>query len=61
MTFCCLYLIAEPDDADRKKKTSKSKTKGSIPKPGADSKPNISYPTVRLIKVNESTQIILGE
>lgn len=36
----------EPDDADRKKKTSKNKTKGSLPKPGADSKPNISYPTV---------------
>lgn len=37
---------AEPDDADRKKKTSKSKAKGSMPKPGSDSKPNISYPTV---------------
>lgn len=44
----CVKSI-EPDDADRKKKTSKSKVKGSMPKPGADSKPNISYPTVSLI------------
>lgn len=41
-----LLRFTEPDDADRKKKTSKSKVKGSIPKPGNDSKPNISYPTV---------------
>lgn len=43
-------MHTEPDDGDRKKKTSKSKAKGSMPKPGADSKPNISYPTVSIFQ-----------
>lgn len=43
-----LNIYAEPDDADRKKKSSKNKGKGSTPKPGSDSKPNISYPTVNI-------------
>lgn len=43
-----LFIYTEPDDADRKKKTSKTKAKGSTPKPGNDSKPNISYPTVNI-------------
>lgn len=49
---CCAAALrppTEPDDADRKKKTSKSKAKGSMPKPGTDSKPNISYPTVSVV------------
>lgn len=37
-------LPKEPDDPDRKKKTLKSKIKGSKPSHN-DSKPNISYPT----------------
>lgn len=39
-----LSSIAEPEDLDRKKKTLKSKIKGSKPS-HTDSKPNISYPT----------------
>ena len=39
-----MNLFAEPDDPDRKKKTLKSKIKGSKPSHN-DSKPNISYPT----------------
>lgn len=38
------HSIAEPEDLDRKKKTLKSKIKGSKPSHN-DSKPNISYPT----------------
>jgi P21-Rho-binding domain len=48
--FCCenkrwtykINHISEPDDADRKKKMLKSKSKS---KQSNDSKPNISYPT----------------
>lgn len=54
-------LPKEPDDADRKKKTSKSKAKGSMPKPGTDSKPNISYPTNFEHTVHVGFDAITGE
>ncbi|XP_031626653.1 serine/threonine-protein kinase PAK 1 isoform X3 [Contarinia nasturtii] len=54
-------LPKEPDDADRKKKTSKSKAKGSMPKAGTDSKPNISYPTNFEHTVHVGFDAITGE
>ncbi|XP_055319179.1 serine/threonine-protein kinase Pak isoform X2 [Sitodiplosis mosellana] len=54
-------LPKEPDDGDRKKKTSKSKIKGSMPKPGTDSKPNISYPTNFEHTVHVGFDAITGE
>lgn len=52
--------IVEPDDADRKKKTLKSKIKGS--KPSHDSnKPNISYPTNFEHTVHVGFDAVTGE
>lgn len=55
-----LKWIVEPDDADRKKKTLKSKIKGS--KPSHDSnKPNISYPTNFEHTVHVGFDAVTGE
>ncbi|KAH8380699.1 hypothetical protein KR009_007853 [Drosophila setifemur] len=53
-------LPKEPDDADRKKKTLKSKIKGSKPS-HADSKPNISYPTNFEHTVHVGFDAVTGE
>lgn len=55
--FC---LHAEPEDPDRKKKTLKSKIKGSKPSHG-DSKPNISYPTNFEHTVHVGFDAVTGE
>ncbi|XP_043068287.1 serine/threonine-protein kinase Pak isoform X2 [Drosophila bipectinata] len=53
-------LPKEPDDADRKKKTLKSKIKGSKPS-HTDSKPNISYPTNFEHTVHVGFDAVTGE
>uniref|UniRef100_A0A7G3AXS3 non-specific serine/threonine protein kinase n=1 Tax=Lutzomyia longipalpis TaxID=7200 RepID=A0A7G3AXS3_LUTLO len=53
-------LPKEPDDADRKKKTLKSKIKGSKAS-HTDSKPNISYPTNFEHTVHVGFDAITGE
>ncbi|GAB0100419.1 Non-specific serine/threonine protein kinase [Sergentomyia squamirostris] len=53
-------LPKEPDDAERKKKTLKSKIKGSKTS-HADSKPNISYPTNFEHTVHVGFDAITGE
>ncbi|XP_059621672.1 serine/threonine-protein kinase Pak isoform X1 [Phlebotomus argentipes] len=53
-------LPKEPEDADRKKKTLKSKIKGSKTS-HADSKPNISYPTNFEHTVHVGFDAITGE
>ncbi|XP_052858461.1 serine/threonine-protein kinase Pak isoform X2 [Drosophila gunungcola] len=53
-------LPKEPDDSDRKKKTLKSKIKGSKPS-HADSKPNISYPTNFEHTVHVGFDAVTGE
>ncbi|XP_023171030.2 serine/threonine-protein kinase PAK 1 [Drosophila hydei] len=53
-------LPKEPDDADRKKKTLKSKMKGSKPS-HMDSKPNISYPTNFEHTVHVGFDAVTGE
>lgn len=58
----CFFLFPpkEPDDADRKKKTLKSKIKGSKPS-HTDSKPNISYPTNFEHTVHVGFDAVTGE
>ncbi|EDV48026.2 uncharacterized protein Dere_GG13379 [Drosophila erecta] len=53
-------LPKEPDDSDRKKKTLKSKIKGSKPS-HTDSKPNISYPTNFEHTVHVGFDAVTGE
>lgn len=53
-------LPKEPDDPDRKKKTLKSKIKGSKPS-HPDSKPNISYPTNFEHTVHVGFDAVTGE
>ncbi|KAH8271435.1 hypothetical protein KR018_009830 [Drosophila ironensis] len=53
-------LPKEPEDADRKKKTLKSKIKGSKPS-HTDSKPNISYPTNFEHTVHVGFDAVTGE
>ncbi|XP_055902180.1 serine/threonine-protein kinase Pak isoform X2 [Eupeodes corollae] len=53
-------LPKEPDDPDRKKKTLKSKIKGSKPS-HTDSKPNISYPTNFEHTVHVGFDAVTGE
>ncbi|XP_055848678.1 serine/threonine-protein kinase Pak isoform X2 [Episyrphus balteatus] len=53
-------LPKEPDDPDRKKKTLKSKIKGSKPS-HQDSKPNISYPTNFEHTVHVGFDAVTGE
>lgn len=57
---CVIYIDLEPDDGDRKKKTLKSKIKGSKPSHG-DTKPNISYPTNFEHTVHVGFDAITGE
>lgn len=54
-------VIPEPDDADRKKKTLKSKIKGSKPSHGDSNKPNISYPTNFEHTVHVGFDAVTGE
>lgn len=54
-------LPKEPDDGDRKKKTLKSKIKGSSSKPSSDNKPNISYPTNFEHTVHVGFDAVTGE
>ncbi|KAJ6633288.1 Serine/threonine-protein kinase PAK 1 [Pseudolycoriella hygida] len=54
-------LPKEPDDADRKKKTLKSKIKGSKPSHGDSNKPNISYPTNFEHTVHVGFDAVTGE
>lgn len=54
-------MFAEPEDNDRKKKTLKSKIKGSTSKPSSDSKPNISYPTNFEHTVHVGFDAVTGE
>lgn len=58
----CFFLFSqkEPDDSDRKKKTLKSKIKGSKPS-HTDSKPNISYPTNFEHTVHVGFDAVTGE
>jgi len=58
----CFFLFPpkEPDDSDRKKKTLKSKIKGSKPS-HTDSKPNISYPTNFEHTVHVGFDAVTGE
>lgn len=58
---CMRPLPKEPDDGDRKKKTLKSKIKGSSSKPSSDSKPNISYPTNFEHTVHVGFDAVTGE
>lgn len=51
----------EPEDNERKKKTLKSKIKGSTSKPSSDSKPNISYPTNFEHTVHVGFDAVTGE
>lgn len=54
-------VFVEPDDADRKKKTLKSKIKGSKPSHGDSNKPNISYPTNFEHTVHVGFDAVTGE
>lgn len=54
------HSFTEPDDADRKKKTLKSKNKGTKPS-HMDSKPNISYPTNFEHTVHVGFDAVTGE
>lgn len=56
-----LHIFAEPEDADRKKKSSKTKSKGSAAKPASDAKPNISYPTNFEHTVHVGFDAVTGE
>lgn len=58
---CMRPLPKEPEDSDRKKKTLKSKIKGSALKPSSDSKPNISYPTNFEHTVHVGFDAVTGE
>lgn len=58
--YCMHFLLIEPDDMDRKKKTLKNKIKGSKPSHG-DSKPNISYPTNFEHTVHVGFDAVTGE
>jgi len=61
LTMCFfLFPPKEPDDSDRKKKTLKSKIKGSKPS-HTDSKPNISYPTNFEHTVHVGFDAVTGE
>lgn len=55
------FAAPEPEDHERKKKTLKSKIKGSTSKPSSDSKPNISYPTNFEHTVHVGFDAITGE
>lgn len=54
-------IFTEPEDADRKKKSSKTKSKGSTAKPVSDAKPNISYPTNFEHTVHVGFDAVTGE
>lgn len=60
ITVLILLIYTEPDDADRKKKTLKSKNKGTKPS-HMDSKPNISYPTNFEHTVHVGFDAVTGE
>lgn len=54
------FTNSEPEDTDRKKKTLKSKIKGSKPS-HSDVKPNISYPTNFEHTVHVGFDAVTGE
>lgn len=60
ISYNICFSNAEPEDTDRKKKTLKSKIKGSKPS-HSDVKPNISYPTNFEHTVHVGFDAVTGE